>query len=127
MRVFRNPGNDNDWINVRLIGVKSNRSAVGAEIKVTVENDGGSPRSIYRTVGEWSSFGMNPIEQHIGLGHGARIVSMDVFWPATNSHQQFSGVPKNEFIAVKEFDKSYTKLERKTVRLGGSKAAEAAK
>ena len=125
MRVFRNPGNDNDWINVKLMGVKSNRSAVGAEIKVTVENDGGSPRSIYRRVGETSSFGSNPIEQHIGLGHGSRIVSLEVFWPATNSHQLFANVAKNEFIAVKEFDKSYTKLDRKIVRLGGSKALEA--
>ena len=60
MRVFKNPGNDNDWINVRLIGVKSNRAAVGAEIKVTVENDGGTRRSIYRTVGDTSSFGSKP-------------------------------------------------------------------
>jgi tetratricopeptide (TPR) repeat protein len=127
MRVFRNPGNDNDWINVKLIGAKSNRGAVGTEITVTVENDGGSPRSIYRTVGETSSFGVNPIEQHIGLGHGARIMSMEVFWPATNTRQQFSNIAKNEFIAVKEFEKSYTKLERKTVRLGGTKAIEAAK
>jgi tetratricopeptide (TPR) repeat protein len=127
MRVFRNPGNDNDWINVRLIGVKSNREAAGAEIKITVANDGGSPRSIYRTVGETSSFGANPIEQHIGLGHGARILSLEVFWPATNSRQQFTNVAKNEFISVKEFDKSYTKLQRKTVRLGGSSAVEAAK
>jgi tetratricopeptide (TPR) repeat protein len=127
MRVFRNPGNDNDWINVRLIGVKSNRSAVGAQIKVTVENDGGSPRAIYRTVGENSSFGMNPLEQHIGLGHGARILSLEVIWPATNTRQQFTKVAKNEFLSVREFDKSYTKLERKTVVLGGSSAAEAAK
>jgi hypothetical protein len=127
MRVFRNPGNNNDWINVRLIGVKSNRGAEGAEIKVTVENDGGSPRSIYRIVGETSSFGSNPTEQHIGLGHGARILSLDVWWPATNTRQQFSNVDKDEFIAIKEFDTGYTKLQRQTVRLGGSKAVEAAK
>jgi FG-GAP-like repeat/PPIC-type PPIASE domain/ASPIC and UnbV len=127
MRVFRNPGNDNDWINVRLIGVKSNRGAEGAEIKVTVENDGGSPRSIYRTVGDTSSFGSNPMEQHIGLGHRARILSLDVWWPATNTRQQFSNVDKDQFIAIKEFDTGYTKLQRQTVRLGGSKAVEAAK
>jgi hypothetical protein len=127
MRVFRNPGNDNDWINVRLIGVKSNRAAVGAEIKVSVENDGGSERSIYRTVGEPSSFGSNPMEQHIGLGHGAKNINLDIFWPASNTRQQFLNVQKNEFIAVKEFDKNYTKLERKAVRLGGSKPAEATK
>jgi hypothetical protein len=126
LRLFRNPGNDNDWINVRLTGTKSNRAAVGAEIKVTVENDGGNPRSIYRTVGNSSSFGANPFEQHIGLGHKARIVSLDVWWPATNTRQQFSNVAKNEFIAVKEFDSHYTKLNRHTVRLGGNKANEVA-
>jgi hypothetical protein len=127
MRVFRNPGNDNDWINVRLIGVKSNRGAVGAEIKVTVENDGGTRRSIYRTVGDTSSFGSNPMEQHIGLGHGARILGLDVWWPATNTRQQFSNVDKNEFIAIKEFDTGYTKLERQPYRLGGSAADAAAR
>ena len=127
MRVFRNPGNDNDWINVRLIGVKSNRAAVGAEIKVTVENDGGTRRSIYRTVGDTSSFGSNPMEQHIGLGHGAHIISLDVWWPATNTRQQFSHLDKNEFIAIKEFEKGYTKLERQPYRLGGSAAGVAAR
>jgi VCBS repeat protein/PPIC-type peptidyl-prolyl cis-trans isomerase-like protein/ASPIC/UnbV protein len=125
MRVFRNPGDDNDWVNVRLTGVKSNRAALGAEIKVTVENDGGVRRSIYRTVGDTSSFGANPMEQHIGLGHGARIIRLDVWWPASNTRQQFSNVDKNEFIAIKEFDTRYTKLERKPFRMGGSKTVGA--
>ena len=60
LRVFENPGNDNDWLNVRLVGVKSNRSAVGAEIKVTVQDGNAAPRLIYRTVGQTSSFGSNP-------------------------------------------------------------------
>jgi hypothetical protein len=127
MRVYRNPGNDNDWINVKLTGVKSNRAGFGAVIDVTVENDGGNRRSIYRTVGSTSSFGANPLEQHIGLGHGARIVSLEVWWPATNTRQKFLNVAKDEFIAVKEFDTSYTKLDRHAVRLGGGKAGEAAK
>ncbi|MBV8674640.1 MAG: VCBS repeat-containing protein, partial [Acidobacteriaceae bacterium] len=121
MRVFENPGNDNDWINVRLIGVKSNRSAVGAEIKVTVEDDGGSLRSIYRRVGNTSSFGQNPLEQHIGLGHGAHITALDVWWPASNRRQHFTHVDKNEFIEIREFASTFSKLDRKPVRLGGSK------
>ncbi len=121
MRVFQNPGNDNDWINVRLNGVKSNRSAVGAQIKITVENDGRAARSIYRTVGDTGSFGVNPLEQHIGLGHSARILALDVWWPATNSRQQFTQVGKNQFIAIQEFAKDYTKLKRQTARLGENK------
>jgi tetratricopeptide (TPR) repeat protein len=127
MRVFQNPGNDNDWINVRLVGVKSNRSAVGAQIKITVENDGGAARSIYRTVGDTSSFGVNPLEQHIGLGHGARILGLDVWWPATNTRQQFAQVHKNQFISIQEFATGYTKLKRQAARLGENKTAAMAK
>ena len=128
LRVFRNPGNDNDWINVRLTGVKSNRSAVGAQIKVIVENDSHVTRTIYRTVGDTSSFGGNPLEQHIGLGHGARIANLDVWWPATNTRQHFAHVDKNQFIAIKEFANDYTKLERQSYRLGGAdKTAVASK
>ena len=120
MRVFQNPGNDNDWINVRLLGVKSNRSAFGAQIKVTVENDEhGGERSIYRTVGATSSFGGNPFEQHIGLGHGARITALEVWWPATKVRQHFTAVQINQYIAIKEFEDHYTKLVRAPYRLGG--------
>ena len=84
-------------------------------------------RSIYRTVGDTSSFGSNPMEQHIGLGHGARIISLDVWWPATNTRQQFSHVDKNEFIAIKEFETGYTKLDRQPYRLGGRRRGDAAK
>jgi hypothetical protein len=120
LRVFRNPGNDNDWINVKLIGVKSNRSAIGAEIKVTVENDHHGSRSIYRTVGETSSFGGNPLERHIGLGHGARILSIDIWWPATNMRQHFTHVDKNQFISIKEFSSDYTALDRKPLKAPGT-------
>ena len=97
---------------------------MGAEIKLTVQNDGGTPRTIYRTVGDTSSFGGNPMEQHIGLGHGARILSLDVWWPATNTRQKFSDVEKDQFIAIKEFDTAYSKLERKPLPLGNKTTAE---
>lgn len=123
MRVFQNPGNGNDWINVRLTGVKSNRSAIGAQIKVTVQNDGGTARSIYRTVGGTSSFGGNPLEQHIGLGPRARILSLEVWWPASDTRQKFDHVGKNDFIAITEFSTGYTKLKRQPIRLGGTHTA----
>ena len=80
-RLFENPGNGNDWISVRLVGVKANRAAIGARIKVTVKNEGREPRSIYRTVGSGGSFGASPLEQHIGLGKSAQIVSLEIWWP----------------------------------------------
>jgi hypothetical protein len=127
MRVFRTPPSGNDWLNVRLIGVKSNRAAIGAEIKVTIADAAGPSRSIYRTVGDTSSFGSNPMEQHIGLGHAPGVVTLEVWWPASNSRQQFVNVPKNQFISLKEFDTSYTKLDRKPFQLGAPAVAASQK
>jgi hypothetical protein len=122
LRVFKNPGNSNDWINVHLVGVKSNRSGVGAQVKLTVTDDGQTQRSIFRTVGETGSFGSNPMELHIGLGHDAHIVAIDVWWPATNTRQHFMGVDKNQYIEIKEFSKEFSKLSRPGFQLGALSA-----
>jgi tetratricopeptide (TPR) repeat protein len=125
LRVFKNPGNDNDWINVHLVGAKSNRSGVGAQIKVTVTDDGKPPRTIYRTGGETSSFGSLPLELHIGLGHNAHIVAIDVWWPATNTRQHFTNVDKNQYIEIKEFANEIHKLIRPAFSLGSPTAKAA--
>ncbi len=36
-RLFENPGHANDWLGLNLVGVRSNRAAIGARIKVTVQ------------------------------------------------------------------------------------------
>jgi hypothetical protein len=123
LRLFENPGQGNDWLNVHLVGVKSNRSAIGAQIKVTVESTGDdgvrATRTIHRTVGPGGSFGANPMEQHVGLGKAAQIQSLEIWWPATKERQTFAKVARNQFIEIKEFAKDYTRLDRKPVRLGG--------
>jgi hypothetical protein len=124
LRVFENPGNRNDWITMRLVGVRSNRAAIGARIKVTVETTGGNnervTRSIYRTVGSGGSFGANPLEQHIGLGFAALIQNVEIWWPASNTRQSFSTIAPNQFIEIKELATDFTKLDRKPYRLGGA-------
>ncbi len=123
MRVFENPGHGNDWINLKLVGVKSNRSAIGTRIKVTVENKGQGTRSIYRTVSSGGSFGASPLQQHIGLGKDARIVDLEIWWPASNTRQHFANVDKDkdQFLEIKEFATDYAKLDRPVVRLGGAR------
>jgi len=86
-----------------------------------VVNEGNPPRDIYRTVGSGGSFGAAPYEQHIGLGKSARIQSMEVWWPASGTRQSFSGVGKNQFIEVRELDKTFVSVQRHSFRLGGAK------
>jgi len=124
-RFYENPGNENDWINLRLVGVKTNRAAIGARITVTVENPPHPPRSIYRTVGSGGSFGASPLEQHVGLGKSGTIRNIEVWWPASNTRQKFTDVGKNQFIEIKEFAPNYSKLSRPSFRLGGTNSAVA--
>ncbi len=106
-RLFENPGHGADWINVRLVGVKTNRGAIGARIKVTVENEGLGKRSIDRTVGSGGSFGASPLQQHIGLGKSARIVDLEIQWPASGTRQRFQDLKKNRSLEIKERKRTF--------------------
>jgi cytochrome oxidase Cu insertion factor (SCO1/SenC/PrrC family)/Cu/Ag efflux protein CusF len=121
LRVFENPGNTNNWINMKLVGVRSNRSAIGARIALTVDG-----REIHRTVSSGGSFGANPLEMHVGLGSAARIQKLEVWWPATNSRQTFTDVAANQFVQITEFGKDLVRLDRRATKLGGAQRATSA-
>jgi hypothetical protein len=124
MRLFENPGQGHDWIALKLVGVKSNRAAIGARIKVTIENEGRGTRSIHRSVTSGGSFGASPLEQHIGLGKAARILDVEIWWPASNTRQHFAGIGKNQVVEISELAADYRKVERRPVRLGGARKTE---
>jgi len=112
-RLFRNPGNHgNNWITLKLVGEKSNRSGIGARITVNVDDPDRGRRKICRTVGSGGSFGASPLEQHIGIGRSARIESIEVWWPVSKTRQVFTGVAPNQYLEVKEFAKAARKLSR---------------
>lgn len=115
-RVFANPGNDSDWVNIKLVGVKTNRAAIGAGIKITVENKGLGTRSIFRTVSSGGSFGASPLAQHIGLGKSASILNVEISWPVSHTSQEFSNISPNQFIQIREFARDYKTLTPKHFR-----------
>ena len=99
--LFENPGNGNHWIKLKLEGVKSNRAAIGARIKITAENASGS-RDIYRTVSTGGSFGGNPLRQEIGLGDAKSVRSIEILWPVTGRTQVFKNVEMDRCYQIKE-------------------------
>jgi hypothetical protein len=79
--LFENPGGwGNHWITLRLIGKQSNRTAVGARIKITTR-ESGETRNIYLTVSTGGSFGESSIQQEIGLGKAEAIEGIEIRWP----------------------------------------------
>jgi hypothetical protein len=115
--VFKNVGCKNKWIDVKLVGVKTNRAAIGARIKLDLKSKSGERRTIYRNVTSGGSFGASPLEQHIGLGEATRIESMEIWWPTSGTRQLFQNVGINQFVEVKEFALAYSQMKRKTIKL----------
>ena len=121
--LYESPGFGNHWITVKLEGVRSNRSAIGARIRaVVVDEDEGVRRSIYRHVNSGGSFGGNPLRQTLGLGTAARIERLDVFWPTTGITQTFADLPVDLVIHIVEGEESYSTLGLRTLELGSQTA-----
>jgi hypothetical protein len=114
--LYENPGHGGHWITLELQGVTTNRAAFGARIDVTAETPSGA-RHIYRTVGYQSSFGGNPIRQHIGLGDATAITQIEVTWPASKTLQKFTNVGMDGTYLVKEDSPGLTTVIYKTFTL----------
>jgi hypothetical protein len=89
--LFKNPGNNNHWLKLDLVGVKANRFAVGARVRVQVRDANGQARDIYRTVGSGGSFGASSLRLHIGIGSASTIDSLEIRWPGINLTQRIAG------------------------------------
>jgi hypothetical protein len=112
--LFENPGSSNRWITLDLEGVRSNRSGIGARIRVTVLA-GGAAREIHATAGTGGSFGSSSLRQEIGLGRADTITSIRIGWPS-GLVQELKGVPMDRAYRVREGDAEPVPLERKAFR-----------
>lgn len=113
--LFENPGNNNQWITIQLQGTASNRSAIGARIRLIIENKDGSTREIYNTVSSGGSFGANSLQAEIGLGNCKSITSIAVNWP--NGIFEFIDYGSSKtgvFIKIVEGQPNFLEQERKS-------------
>ena len=85
-----------NWIKIKLEGVKSNRSAIGARVLVHFEGK----TQAQAVLSQSSFFSSNDPRLHFGLGN-ATSVDIDVFWPS-GLHESFRGVAPNQLVIIKE-------------------------
>ena len=109
---FENEAPAKSWVNVRLIGTKSNRSAIGARIRVDIED-----RAVYKWVNSGGSFGANPLRQNIGVGDAKKINRLEVYWPTTGETQQWTEVPLNCFLQITEGEDQLQLVSTKEIDL----------
>jgi hypothetical protein len=90
-------GNANHWLEVMLVGTKSNRDGVGASLKLASEG-----MVIFKQrKGGMSYMSAQDPRVHFGLGQRQRIESLEITWPS-GTVDKLSSVPINQIITVKE-------------------------
>jgi hypothetical protein len=100
--LYLNPRTDNNnWISLKLDGVKANKAAIGSRIKLTfIEN--GVQRSVYKDVNSGGSFGSSPLRQEIGVGQAKIIDDIEIKWAGSGTVQHFTNVAPNRFLRITE-------------------------
>jgi len=100
--LYMNPGqSNNNWISLKLQGVKANRAAIGSRIKITF-TENGTQRSVYRDVNSGGSFGASPLQQEIGIGQAKSIDEIEIKWAGSQTVQRFKNIVPNQFLHITE-------------------------
>lgn len=92
-----NGGNKNNWFELKLVGTKSNKSGIGARIRIVSGNV-----SQIREVNNQSSYlSQNSLIQHFGLAKFTKVDTLNIQWPS-GLNQQFLNIPVNGRIEITE-------------------------
>jgi hypothetical protein len=85
-----------NWIKVKLEGVKSNRSAIGARVLVHY----GGKTQVQAVLSQSSFYSCNDPRLHFGLGSSTS-ADVEVYWP-NGLHETFKRIPANQLITLRE-------------------------
>jgi len=87
----------NNWLKVKLIGTKSNRSAIGARVQVR--------RDLHLQTQEVTSqssyYSHNDLRLHFGLGTNSKAVQIEIRWPS-GQVEMVKDVAVNQIVTIKE-------------------------
>jgi hypothetical protein len=87
----------NQWLKLKLIGSRSNRSAIGATAWVTA----GGRRQRQDVLSQSSFYSQNDLRLHFGLGRASRADAVEVRWPS-GLRTTYKSVAANQTLILKE-------------------------
>lgn len=87
----------NHWLKVKCIGTKSNRSAIGARVRVVT----GTHSQIDEVMSGASYISQNDFRLHFGLGQAREVDQVAVRWPS-GTEESFSHIEANQLVYIQE-------------------------
>ena len=97
-RLFRNDGgNRSNWLRLQTIGSRSNRSGIGATVRVTSAS--GTQWQMVHSGSSYAS--QSELTLTFGLGADTRVSRIEVQWPSGRT-QTFEGLAPNQVLTIDE-------------------------
>jgi hypothetical protein len=90
-------GNKNRWLKVKTIGTRSNRTGIGARVRVVVGNHVQTDE--VRSGGSYIS--QNDLRLHFGMGSATKADLVDIRWPS-GQLDRLKDVETNQVVYVQE-------------------------
>jgi len=91
-------GNKNNWIKVKLVGTKCNRTAIGARVRVVTAKHAQMDEVHSGT----SVMSQSDLRLHFGIGQAKKIDRLEVKWPTTQKVEVFTNLDPNQILTIKE-------------------------
>ncbi len=91
-------GNQNNWIKIKLLGTKCNRTAIGARVRVVT----GKHAQIDEVHSGTSVMSQSDLRLHFGLGQAKVVDLIEVKWPTTQKVERFTNVEANQILTIQE-------------------------
>jgi enediyne biosynthesis protein E4 len=91
-------GNAKNWIKLKLIGTRCNRTAIGARVRVVT----GKHAQMEEVHSGGSVMSQSDLRLHFGLGSAQTVNLIEVKWPTTQKTERFTNVKANQILTIKE-------------------------
>ena len=100
-RLFHNGGNSNNWITIQCSGRVSNRSAIGARVRVKATLGGRTVWQMRQISGGDGLGSQNDLRASFGLGDATNVEIARVEWPS-GIVQEWHDIPAKQFLTITE-------------------------
>jgi hypothetical protein len=91
-------GNKQNWIKIKLVGTRCNRTAIGARVRVAT----GKHIQMDEVNSGTSVMSQNDLRLHFGLGKLETVDSIEVKWPTTQKIERFEQIKANQILTIRE-------------------------
>ncbi len=116
--LFANPGFDQDWMRLSLVGVECNRAAIGARLEVTlIDPATGASTTRHARVQSGGSFGANSLRVELGIDPQMEIDELKIFWPGQTDPQVIAHLEKGKHYQITQNLSEIKDVTAKAVKL----------